>query len=1052
MPNPPGRKGLRFSIRLTVVAVFAIATTLTALVAIGLQYYFSRDLAIDTARQRYQDSAESTRRFITHLDDKAQQLTRLLAQNPSLSQGDAPAPDNLRRFSNIMEDNPLLYAIYLGFDNGDFYEVVNLNSSLIARRQLRATPQDRWLVIRVSGGGGDRQRHYDYYDADHQLRRSHAEPSDYEPRVRPWYTQANQTQVYKTPPYLFQHLQAPGQSYSLQLPGGHAVLAVDITLDAVNEFLASQSHHQGSELLLFQSDGQLIAANTRARALARIPGAAPVPLSRKQRQYLQSLGRIRVSNELDWPPLDYAVAGEPQGYSVDLLRLLARQTGLQLEFVNGYSWSQLVALFRNGELDLLQPVFANQTLDQFGLRSQPFLRLPYAIATRAGHPPLRQLDQLAGNTLAIPQSWSIIQTLGDRYPAIQILQVADPKAALEAVLEGRADGALDSAAVLRYTAEHYYLEPLEFHDLITGPDPLPDRLHFLVHPSRAPLVPILNQALDHLQSNQIAALHHKWLGSDGGKTPAPPQSTVPYSELLEPSLQPDRMQELMIGGQRYFVYLATLNTGPADERFAALIPAAQLLAPSLRRIQWSILITGLCMLVVLPFIWLFAAPIVRPIKRLAVESERIKQRRYDEVSFHDSHIVEVFELSRSISDMARTIKQHEADQRALMESLIQLIAQAIDEKSPYTAGHCARVPELALMLVDAAEQSQSPPFDRFRFASQEEYRAFRIGAWLHDCGKITTPEHIVDKGSKLETIYNRIHEIRTRFEVLWRDAEIDYLRALLESPQQEPAWRRQLEQKRTQLQQDFEFIANLNQGAEVVAAEQQQRLLEIAMLTWQRHFDDRLGLSPAEQQRVPAGTVNLPVEERLLADKPEHRVPHPQPKEFAPHLGINMAVPEQLYNLGEVYNLSVSRGTLTPEDRFKIQEHMISTIRMLDALPFPAELANVPRYAATHHETLTGSGYPRGLDAADLSIPERIMAVADIFEALTAADRPYKTAKPLSEAIAILHQRVVAGELDADVFQLFLRSGVYLDYARRFLQPEQIDAVAVEHYLDTTAS
>ena len=160
-----------------------------------------------------------------------------------------------------------------------------------------------------------------------------------------------------------------------------------------------------------------------------------------------------------------------------------------------------------------------------------------------------------------------------------------------------------------------------------------------------------------------------------------------------------------------------------------------------------------------------------------------------------------------------------------------------------------------------------------------------------------------------------------------------------------------------------------------------------------------------------------------------------------------MDIPEHLYNLGERYNLAVARGTLTREDRFKIQEHMIGTIRMLDALPFPPELSNVPRFASTHHETLKGTGYPRKLNAQQLSIPERIMAVADIFEALTAADRPYKTPKSVSESIAILYRMVESGDIDRDVFELFLSSGVYRQYAEQYLQPEQLDDVSFEKYV-----
>jgi response regulator RpfG family c-di-GMP phosphodiesterase len=383
-----------------------------------------------------------------------------------------------------------------------------------------------------------------------------------------------------------------------------------------------------------------------------------------------------------------------------------------------------------------------------------------------------------------------------------------------------------------------------------------------------------------------------------------------------------------------------------------------------------------------------------------------------------------------------------------MDAFIQLIAQAIDDKSAYTGGHCKRVPELALMIAEHASAADTAPFNGFKLDNKDQWREYRIAAWLHDCGKITTPEHIVDKGSKLETIYNRIHEVRMRFEALWRDAEIDFLKELLEHPEREGELQEKLAQQRERLLDDYAFVADCNVGGEFLDPEKQERLRRIADITWQRHFDDRIGLSPVEEiSKPPAQTADLPATEPLLQDRPEHIIKRTRSTDYPPEYEINMDIPEHLYNLGEVYNLSISRGTLTAEDRFKINEHMISTIKMLESLPFPEELKNVPRYASTHHETMRGSGYPRKLPGERLSIPERILAVADVFEALTASDRPYKKAKPVSVAIDILHKMVEDEHIDRDCFELFVRNGVYMDYAHRFLDPSQIDEVDVSKYV-----
>ncbi|MGB1236927.1 MAG: CHASE2 domain-containing protein [Pseudomonadales bacterium] len=387
-------------------------------------------------------------------------------------------------------------------------------------------------------------------------------------------------------------------------------------------------------------------------------------------------------------------------------------------------------------------------------------------------------------------------------------------------------------------------------------------------------------------------------------------------------------------------------------------------------------------------------------------------------------------------------------QQNMMDAMVKILAGAIDEKSPYTGGHCERVPLLAEMLCETASDSKQGYLEQFSFTTDEEWREFKMAAWLHDCGKITTPESVVDKATKLEMIYNRIHEVRTRFEVLLRDAQIARLEAIYEQGIEPAQADVQYEQCKAQLLDDFAFIAQCNTGGEFQSPEQTARIQQIGQSTWLRHFDDRLGLSHIELKRY-RGTEPpaLPVLEKLLSDRPEHLVDRPYSKAQDPHYGFKMDIPEYLNNHGELYNLKIGRGTLTTEERFIINDHIIQTIVILDQIPFPPNLRRVCEFAGGHHETLIGTGYPRKLTEKELSIPARILAIADIFEALTAADRPYKKAKTLSEAIHILHFFKRDQHIDPLLFDLFLSEGVYLQYAERFLTPEQIDEVDIERYL-----
>ena len=391
-------------------------------------------------------------------------------------------------------------------------------------------------------------------------------------------------------------------------------------------------------------------------------------------------------------------------------------------------------------------------------------------------------------------------------------------------------------------------------------------------------------------------------------------------------------------------------------------------------------------------------------------------------------------------------------QARLMDSFIKLIAGAIDAKSPYTGGHCARVPELAEMLATAAVDAKWGQFADFEL-NEEGYRELHLASWLHDCGKVVTPEYVVDKSTKLETIHDRIHEVRMRFEVKKRELETETWKAIADGGNRE-ALLAELDEKLAKIDDDYAFVAECNVGGEFMADEKVERLKEIAEGTWTRTLDDRIGISHEELRRKDVEpAVPVPATEKLLQDKLEHIFERDGTFEApnAEHFGFDMDVPEKLFNRGEVYNLSIARGTLTAEDRYIIQNHIVQTIVMLGQLPFPKHLRQVPEYAGAHHETLIGTGYPRKLSKEDMSIPARIMALADVFEALTAADRPYKKPKTLSESVKILSFMVKDQHIDPDLFRLLLESGIYKDYAERFLKPEQMDEVDLSQYLDNAA-
>jgi len=347
------------------------------------------------------------------------------------------------------------------------------------------------------------------------------------------------------------------------------------------------------------------------------------------------------------------------------------------------------------------------------------------------------------------------------------------------------------------------------------------------------------------------------------------------------------------------------------------------------------------------------------------------------------------------SQAAVTITNHQliSDLKGLFESFIKMLADAIDEKSPYTGGHCQRVPYLTMMIADAAIKSNATAFEAFNLNETEQYE-LKVASWLHDCGKITTPEYVMDKATKLQTIFDRIHLVDERFELLKSQHENKLLhRALQKQSDGESIDNKTLQRDitvmRRQLDDDKNFIRKVNFGSESMQARDTARIHEIAAYEYKNEFGQSV---------------------KFLTED-------------------------------EVYNLTINKGTLTPEEREVINNHIVVTIKMLESLNFPKNLARVPEYAGGHHERMDGKGYPKGLKREQMSIPARIMGVADIFEALTADDRPYKKPKTLTETLTILGKMKLNNHIDPDIFDLFVSEKLYLDYAKVFLKPSQIDDV-----------
>jgi HD-GYP domain-containing protein (c-di-GMP phosphodiesterase class II) len=373
-----------------------------------------------------------------------------------------------------------------------------------------------------------------------------------------------------------------------------------------------------------------------------------------------------------------------------------------------------------------------------------------------------------------------------------------------------------------------------------------------------------------------------------------------------------------------------------------------------------------------------------------------KDRKTGESIPFSKEVQDIVEALSSQAAVAITNKNLIRDLEILFESFIKLIASAIDAKSPYTGGHCSRVPVITMMLADAINKSENEQFKDIHFSDKQMYE-LKIAAWLHDCGKVATPEYVVDKATKLETIFDRVHMVATRFEILKRDQEIKCLKQTLKVKKDSSLSdlevknaikdiRKKYKEIVNQLDDDLDFVKTINVGGEFMSGDKKDRVKKIAQYRWKDNGESK----------------------NFLSDD-------------------------------EVKNLCIAKGTLTAEERKIINDHIVHTIDMLNQLPYPNHLKNVPEFAGGHHEKLDGTGYPMGLTNDEMSIQAKAMAIADVFEALTARDRPYKEGKALSMAMRIMGFMKNDAHVDPYLFELFVQEKIYLKYAEEYLTPEQLD-------------
>jgi len=973
-----------------IATLFIVLILLLGGAVIWNSYAETTRLMLRTADERFERIADNTARQLQMLAAPVAITVDLLAwQRLTFATSLTERLDSLGYLREALAQSEHLAALYIGYDDGDFFLLRLLPENSPLRAAFAAPDPACYLVQSVERDEmGAITATFLFFNSDLNLLRRDSRPDyTFDPRTRPWYQKARTgAERIRTDPYLFFTTREAGITVARRATTGLAVVGADLALRDLSAVLAASRFLPGTQLALFEDRGQVIAYPDAAR-LPREGDAGDRRLATLAELNEPALARL----DQDWrDPERRAARLDPAGFTLETAGQIWRGMVKTLPFQGGTPLFLALAVPQN---ELLAD--AVRIRDQSVLIAIGLVLLALPVTWLLAHRIARHLQSLVGEAARI-RRFDFHQPIAIRSIIAEVNQLARAMDLMKSTIRRFLDigSALAAERHFDRLLDRVLAETLALAQGDAG-------ILFLVSDDERELRPAAARRLKEAGAvavDRLAAL---------SLTEPQPHPLVEAAQATDPQIRP------LAPGEPLADYLAPLSDPPIER-------AGQLIVVPLRNRQQEL---------------------VGVLALLKAGSASNETRIAPEL------LAFIAALSGTSAVSIENQRLLHA-QKNLFEAFIRLLADAIDAKSPYTGGHCARVPELTKLLAQAACADRAGAFQDFAL-SEAGWEELHIACWLHDCGKITTPEYVVDKATKLETIYDRIHEVRMRFEVLKRDAEIACWRQIADGGDR-AALRAQLDAEWRTLDDDFAFVARCNQGGEFMAPEPIARIQRLAERTWLRTLDDRLGLSHEERtrkERVPASP--LPAVEPLLADKPEHRFERgPQDRIEADNpWGFRLNVPELLYDRGEIHNLCVGRGTLTEEDRYKINEHIVQTIVMLSRLPFPKPLRRVPEIAGGHHEKMDGNGYPKRLRREQMSVLARMMAIADIFEALTAIDRPYKSGKTLSEALRIMARMSQDQHIDPELFELFLRAGVYQQYAERFLRPEQIDAVHIEDYL-----
>ncbi len=855
----------RYPLYLTLAAVFVTLFVVFGLALIGFFHRESKRIELLGADDLMDRIGRHMQTSIAELYLPAQSLVDVASKSAPLA--GTSLDDRLATLGVLTEAlrlNPHMSSIFVGYEDGEFFLVRSVGDRRVAAQALDAPKGSRFAVQSIERDEGVRGTLLFFDDALELLDTRPLSTTDFDPRDREWYRLAigGQNQV-TSDFYVFFTTGEVGISFARRLARGGGVVGADLALADLSAGLAQQRVTPSTRIAIFDPSKRVIAVSTPELGVP-VRGTGST-----DRVTMPGLG------ELDDPV-----------YSALAAHLEKGEDGGRFELdAAGEKWLASVSTVptrRGGDVFLATLIPRSELLaDVDRIRNQSVLM---AIAL---------LIIASGIVLAVSRGLSSsLRGLAREAEQIRHFKLGRPMTVRSRIAE--VDELANTMGVMKHSLQQFFA----ISKALSAEKDYKKLLEMILREACA--IAHADGGAILMVSDDEAALELAILENEATgrafrrhQRCEPPFDPVLLDESEAPALEAE--------ASRAKAETMRINDLAEDRRFDH--------SAIRERYGWK---DGASRS-------LLNVPLTDQKDEIVGVLQLVNARSAaGEVMAFDPEVVPSIEAVAGDAAVALDLRRLLQAQKDLLDAIIHMVAGAIDAKSPYTHGHCQRVPEIAKDLARAAHESR--PRGRLPISDSPTTSGTNshLASWLHDCGKLTTPEYVVDKATRLETITNRLHEIRTRFEVLWRDAEIEYLQSLAEGAAEDAEARDRLERRLDEIRRDYRVHRRVQLG----------RDLHERRADRTGHRDRRPDLDPpprrphrslARRTRTQAKRTpspDLPVEETLLADKVEHLVYRDGPP-FGdnPH-GFKMDVPEHLYNHGEIYNLCVAardadrRGTL----------------------------------------------------------------------------------------------------------------------------------------------